>query len=378
MARGIDRRMARFAAAELVARIGTDPATVTVNDLTAISVRLAGLSAAMRQAVISRLRGRPLAVLAAVAARVIENPSPGILGYLPALADLTDALIAGASSAMIGDVLLAFPWLEPGYPVVRGRPGEVVAVDRTGDPTVRDGISPSDVGQGGVADCYLVAALIGIARQDPGLLAERLRANPNGTVTIIMHPRGPAGAGVGVTVTASLPARRVQPPYGRSEDEAPGPRAPGTSRSRAAGYEEVAMDGDDAAGRPELWPALYEKAYARLHGGYPAIEFGNAATALRTLTGRSAHVFAAHEATVPALGELLADGEVVIVTTRRRTRPGGLVAAHAYTLLAVDVARRRVLLRNPWDPAPGQNNERWYAWDGILPDTHAVVHGPTR
>ncbi len=87
---------------------------------------------------------------------------------------------------------------------------------------------------------------------------------------------------------------------------------------------------------------------------------------------------AARATSVVDLTALLDRGEVVVLITRTRTRPGGLVAAHAYPVLAVDAARGRVLLRNPWDPAPGEDNVRWYAWSQVVTDVHAVVHGSTR
>ncbi|MCL9797102.1 C2 family cysteine protease, partial [Frankia sp. AgKG'84/4] len=225
---------------------------------------------------------------------------------------------------------------------------------------VRDGAAPGDVGQGTVADCYLAAALIGVAHQDPGLITDGLRRNLNGTATVILHPGG--GDPVAVTVTAALPARRVA----------------GTAAAGPDPVQELAMDADNRTGQPELWPALYEKAYARLHGGYPGIGFGSAAAGLRTITGRTVGHRDAADTTVADLAGLLRRAAAVTVTTRSRTRPGGLAAAHAYALLAVDVTAGRVLLRNPWDPPPGQTNEQWYPWSWVVPDARTVVHGATR
>ncbi|WP_261561512.1 C2 family cysteine protease [Frankia tisae] len=338
-----------------------------VKRLRAIRARLAALPAPARAGVIGLLRGGPLTVLAAMAARLADTPKPGAVRAAVELAGLADDLLAGAPTDLLGELVRALPWLEPAAPLAAGgqRPGPVLGVDRSGDAIVRDGADPDDVGQGAVADCYLAAALIGLARQDPALLTERLRRNPNGTVTITFSPG--SGATADVTVTATLPARRVT---------ASVPLDGGSGRGEAV--QEIAMDGDNAAGQPELWPALYEKAYARLRGGYPAIAFGSAAAALRTLTGLPVSRRAARATSVVDLMTLLDRGEVVVLTTRTRTRPGGLVAAHAYPVLAVDAARGRVLLRNPWDPAPGEDNVRWYAWSQVVTDVHAVVHGSTR
>jgi hypothetical protein len=338
---------------------GSIPNIPSAERLRAIRARLADLPGPTRAAVIGLLRGEPLTVFAAMAARLAGTPKPTAALAAAELAGLADDLLAGAPADLLGELVRALPWLEPAAPPPAGgeRAGPVVGLDRSADAIVRDGADPADVGQGAVADCYLAAALIGLARQDPALLAERLRRNLNGTVTITLHP-GPH-APVGVTVTATLPASLRSGPAGAADQE-------------------IAMDGDNAAGQPELWPALYEKAYARLHGGYPAIGFGSASVALATLTGRPVHRRAARATSVADLAVLLGRGEVVVLTTRSRTRPNGLVAAHAYPALAVDAARGRVLLRNPWDPAPGADNVRWYAWSQVVADVHAVVHGPTR
>ncbi|EIV95170.1 C2 family cysteine protease [Frankia sp. QA3] len=354
-------------AAGLLALFDSAPDVPGVERLRATRARLAALPAPARAGVIGLLRGGRLTVLAAMAARLAGTPKPGAVLAAAELAGLADDLLAGAPTDMLGELVRVLPWLEPAAPLPAGgeRSGPVLGVDRSGDAIVRDGADPGDVGQGGVPDCYLAAVLIGLARQDPALLAERLRRNPNGTVTITFHPG--SGAPVGVTVTATLSASRV-----------PAPVPPGGGEGRGVAVQEIAMDGDNAAGRPELWPALYEKAYARLHGGYPAIGFGSAAVALRTLTGRPVSRRAARARSVVDLAALLGRGEVVVLTTRARTGPGGLVAAHAYPVLAVDAARGRVLLRNPWDPPPGEDNVRWYAWSQVVADVHAVVHGPTR
>ncbi|WP_261566103.1 C2 family cysteine protease [Frankia gtarii] len=343
------------------------PDVPDVERLRAIRARLAALPAPARAGVIGLLRDGPLTVLAAMAARLAGTARPGAVLAAVELAGLADDLLAGAPTDLLDELVRALPWLEPAAPLAAGgqRSGPVLGVDRSGDAIVRDGVDPADVGQGAVADCYLAAALIGLARQDPALLAERLRRNPNGTVTITFSPG--SGATADVTVTATLPARQVT---------ASVPLDGGGGRGEAV--QEIAMDGDNAAGQPELWPALYEKAYARLHGGYPAIAFGSAAAALRTLTGLPVSRRAARATSVVDLTALLGRGEVVVLTTRTRTRPGGLVAAHAYPVLAVDAARGRVLLRNPWDPAPDEDNVRWYAWSQVVTDVHAVVHGSTR
>ncbi|WP_263864097.1 C2 family cysteine protease, partial [Candidatus Frankia nodulisporulans] len=220
-----------------------------------------------------------------------------------------------------------------------------------------------------VPDCYLAAALVGFAAQDPDRLAAGIRRNPNGTATVTLHPGADRGEGAtptnvtatNVTVTANLAQGLVR-----------------MRRDGPVGWQELAVDADNADGRGELWPALYEKAFARLRGGYPALGYGSTVAALSTLTGHRASWRDARRIGSDDLAAALGDGEVVLVTTRERTRPAGLVAAHAYAVLAVDSARGQVLLRNPWDPPTGETNERWYDWSAVRGDVRTVVRGATR
>lgn len=368
--------------------------------LRATRAALAGLPPVTRAAVISQLRGAGLAALGAQARRLLAASSrladPSELGTVAQaieLAGLADDLLASAPREMIDELVRALPWLEPAPPTVpatwsaslspaprpatppspaprpAGTPSAPVWADRSSEPLVRDGIGPDDVGQGTVPDCYLAAALVGFAAQDPDRLATGIRRNPNGTATVTLHPGADRGDGAtptnvtptNITVTANLAQGLVR-----------------MRRDGPVGRQELAVDADNADGRGELWPALYEKAFARLRGGYPALGYGSTVAALSTLTGHRASWRDARRIGSDDLAAALGEGEVVLVTTRERTRPAGLVAAHAYAVLAVDSARGQVLLRNPWDPSAGETNERWYDWTTVRGDVRTVVRGATR
>ena len=395
LAGSIDRRMAHFAAAEtvvhaggvlidqrawfddapppsltqiravaggLVSLIGTDPKAVSAGEVRDIGRRLAALAPATREAVISRLRGAPLTVLAGALTRLTSRMAARTRDELVALSAVPDLLLASAPTAMLDELVRLLPDLEPPRPGT-GRGGadpgaDGPAADRA-DAVIRDGVAPSDVGQGGVGDCYLAAALIGLARQRPALLAGGIHENANGTVTVTLHVDGRPFP---VTVTRDLPGlaatdggrRGVQAPSGLG-----------------------AMAAYDLTGRPELWAAVYEKAYARAHGGYDAIDGGDPGVALSDLTGRPHHTFDPEHVAARDLAARLAAGDVVILSTGAEApRAGtGLVAQHAYTVLSVDAAGGRVLLRNPWE-LPGRELTAWYRWDDLRRGLLAVSVAP--
>ncbi|CAI7977408.1 Peptidase C2 calpain [Frankia sp. Hr75.2] len=256
--------------AELTASIGADPFRLDPRELSELSTRLGRLGPAELRAVIGGLRGRPLEVLAAAVRIAPTRVELRTLGLLPAVLSLGDLLLRGAPASMVAEIARLFPGLEPSmggryrpWAYTAGHPpstGDLTMRDHGRDPVWASGVTPSDVGQGAVGDCYLLAALIGIAQADPGLLRRNLRENPNGTVSVTVHL--PTGA-VPVTVTRSLPAR-------------------------AEAGQEIAADADNAAGEPELWAALYEKACARTAGSYARLEGGDPATAMEYLTGTTA------------------------------------------------------------------------------------------
>jgi len=242
------------ATVELIALIEIGPGALSAADVREIGRRLAALPPAAREAVISRLRGRPLRTLMAALDRVARHPSARSDAELEALAAVPDLLLASAPTAMVAEIVRLLPSLEPGPPGAGagadsgagGGGGEVAEANRA-DPVVRDGISTSDVGQGGLGDCYLAAPLIGLARQRPDLLVAGIRENPNGTFTVLFHRDGRPFP---VTVTRALAGL----PVGDAAGDGAGGEAGGGAVGGARSAPTIAAF--DLAGRPELWAAV--------------------------------------------------------------------------------------------------------------------------
>ncbi|XP_069567692.1 calpain-3 isoform X1 [Brachyistius frenatus] len=122
-----------------------------------------------------------------------------------------------------------------------------------------------------------------------------------------------------------------------------------------------------SAERNEFWSALLEKAYAKLHGSYEALKGGNTTEAMEDFTGGVTEFYEMKEAPKELYkimkkalerGSLMGCSIDSLVPARFETRTvTGLVKGHAYSVTAVEECKpsqhkeskvRLVRLRNPW------------------------------
>lgn len=123
----------------------------------------------------------------------------------------------------------------------------------------------------------------------------------------------------------------------------------------------------------EFWVAFVEKAYAKLHGSYEAIEGGQTMDALVDLTGGLAerHLIQNKDPHLYRLIERARSSGAFIACSRKgdwrfstKADPNGLVSGHAYTITEVRKIKHQrgeekmVRIRNPW----GDNNEWKGSW----------------
>jgi hypothetical protein len=188
------------------------------------------------------------------------------------------------------------------------------------------GPSISDVNQGELGDCYLLATLSSVASTDPTLIKNDIMVDGNGIYTITL---GSGSSVKHINVTADLP---VEPD----------------------GSVAYAQLGNDNC----LWVALMEKAYVEYAASkapsYAAIQGGWMSSAFTALGLKSQNIFSSTNGTtlLATLKTDLAQGDFVTFGTNA-TLPtdSPLIAGHAYEIDAVNTAGTQLTLRNPWGDA---------------------------
>jgi hypothetical protein len=205
------------------------------------------------------------------------------------------------------------------------------------------GAQYTDVYQGAVGDCYLLAALAETAHVQPNSIAGMFTDNGDGTFVVRYFNNGVADY---VTVDRYLPVNAGRFVY--------------------ANYGALASSTAN-----ELWVALAEKAYAQMnHSGwlrpasmgggknsYAAIEAGWISDGLKQVTGiATTWSYLNSEATLVAAvtsGKLVGLGSMVTPGT------AGVVGSHAYAVVGYSAVTGRFTLFNPWGIHYGTLSLTW-------------------
>jgi len=261
-------------------------------------------------------------------------------------------------------------WFKGGdLPVIEDRTLRTLRYERVAGQLFVGGPSYTDIDQGSVGDCYLMAALGEVAQHAPSLIQNMFADNGDDTWTVRFF-RG--GSPVYVTVNRLLPA------FGY-----------GTGVPWAAGWGIDSMGfqrgTNDAAN--ELWVALIEKAYAQLNasGGigqdgtnsYLGIESGLISDAFHHITGRSASYtslwYLISPPSASGLINAINSGYAVGLATKEDPASDLIVPSHAYMVTGYNATTRMFQLFNPhgfWNNnGPGgasQSPILEASWDAIL------------
>jgi Flp pilus assembly pilin Flp len=217
---------------------------------------------------------------------------------------------------------------------------DAVSTKADGKPFIEGGgdgraIHPSDLSQGQLGDCYFVATLAAFAHKNPGVLEQGIKDNGDGTYTVTFYDRGVFGTSkVEIKVTPEFPNKD--------------------------GRWVFIKPGDVDGSKSELWPMLYEKAYAQWKGGYKAIGGGGFPdNVMSDITGQSSSstnttgIFS--DMSFSDFADRF-DGNVTVAATQNKDdakgkavfEDGRLVANHAYWVESVDRDKQTVTVRNPW------------------------------
>ncbi|XP_052442317.1 calpain-3b [Carassius gibelio] len=216
------------------------------------------------------------------------------------------------------------------------------------------GANRTDICQGDLGDCWLLAAIACLTLNDVVLkrVVPHDQSFTENYAGIFHFQFWRYGEWVDVVVDDRLPTYRNQLVFTRSGQ------------------------------KNEFWSALLEKAYAKLHGSYEALKGGNSLEAMEDFTGGLTEFYEITEAPKELYnimrkalkrGCLMSAAIDVLVPTAQRTKTAsGLVTGHAYSITGVEQGKRKdgkdlmirlVRVRDPWGvaPPPACKSNDWVA-----------------
>ncbi len=206
----------------------------------------------------------------------------------------------------------------------------------------QNGISYTDVKQGVVGDCYLMAALAGTARTDSSAIQNMFIDNGDGTFTVRFMNNGVADY---VTVDRYLP-------------------------TSGGNFVYANMGGSANSSTNELWVALAEKAYAQINqsgwigqdntNSYDGISGGWAYNTIKQITGLTAYdrslpgvSFFGISLEKNVLINAINAGDIIGINSKTSGVATDVVDNHVYTAVGYDAATQRFTLFNPWGTGGG-------------------------
>lgn len=312
---------------------------------------------------------RKLALVPGVLARALYALVPGA----PPL-DLEVTPTATAAEVTVIADRVTLPAGESGEPAPEyGRPRDLW----TGQPApLFDGPPKREqVQQGKLGDCGMLASMAAVAGHRPEAIAQLFQPNPDGTVDVLLHEStllgdsiGPTGRRLRITVHPDVPIWDSVSGESAYADQS----VIGSSWASLLEKALAAVDRTWSSDRHQQWQltwAAWESpndplvaaptGYARLDVGSHRQMQAELLTQLTGLPSRAAsfdQTPGRETASEARLAALLAAGSPVITATRgedqypaaiRNQLPHGLVAGHAYEVVAV--GNGQVQLHNPWN-----------------------------
>jgi hypothetical protein len=223
---------------------------------------------------------------------------------------------------------------------------------------IGDSIERTDPDQGAVGDCYFMAALASVAFTHP----TKIHACSGDGPHPITFYTGLLGAAKTYSVTEKIPVR---------------------SSNQIILYAKSTDSG-------EMWPAIYEKAYAQYRAGtssdkpnYSKLSGGSGTKALRHITGWGSDSWSCSSRSGSDLYELVRANSVggktkwpmvadtygvdESIPTGGQYDDAGIVANHVYSVFGwmYKDAQKYIVLRNPWAQGEPTSNVATGTWNGM-------------
>ncbi len=195
--------------------------------------------------------------------------------------------------------------------------------------------APNDVRQGGLGDCTFLAAMISMANVNPQKLEDLICANGDGTFEVTLAVPVEEGGFEWETVKVKpdfVVDGKGEPKFARGQDQ------------------------------KELWPMLFEKAFAQCKGRYRGIIGVDSKLTMSSFTGVDSNSTLVYEETDEDLLDLLlrcvknhvpitagSTSKVAYDRLPDEVNPDWIIESHEYAILSANRAAKSIVLRNPWD-----------------------------
>lgn len=201
-------------------------------------------------------------------------------------------------------------------------------------------ISPDEIRQGQLGDCYLLAAMSAIAQANPQALKDMISGpKKDGSYDVTLY----FDKGSLWWKKKAAKVINVKPTF---------------PQDTSGNLLYASSTKKDAKAGTQLWPMLIEKAYAKHKGKYKDIEGGFGDRAFELMTGKDAtrKKTSSYSETelLKKIKKLLDDGYAVTSGSRKfgkkkkAATKTGAISLHEYSVKSVDVKAKTISLRNPW------------------------------
>lgn len=214
-----------------------------------------------------------------------------------------------------------------------------------------DGVSRFDVNQGEIGNCWFIAAMANLTLNktlfDQVVCADNCPNFKENYVGIFHFRFWHFGKFIDVVIDDRLPTRNGKLVFGKSTD------------------------------RSEFWSALLEKAYAKIYGGYKALNSGFSSEAFEDFSGGVVEVYNLKERTPPKAFQYICKAlkRNVLITcgilhSSSKLPNLGLFSGHAYSITGAQALsfENIIRVRNPWGNEMewrGRYSDNSKAWDNV-------------